>query len=373
MSQERAYWFAWSQLNGVGPVLLKRIYQHFETLENAWKATPRALGEVQGLGAKLIQGIVEQRGSIDPASALAAHAQQNSCFWTPADPDYPQLLWEIPSPPPLLYYQGQVNRLENQGRVPGIGIVGTRYPTEHGQRWTKNLSRALAQHGFTVISGLAAGIDAMAHQSCLAALGRTIAVLGTGLDLIYPPQHCQLFEQILAKGLVVTEYPVGTKPERGNFPARNRIIAGLSRAVLVLEAPEKSGSLITARYASDFNRDVYTLPNSPEVEAARGCLKLIHNGAEVILSEQELLASLGAIPALDPPQPLSLLTPSAAPTPDLDPAMAQLLQAVPYQATLFDAIVAQAGQTAGAVSGGLLQLELLGLVMQLPGMRYQRR
>jgi DNA processing protein len=373
VSQERVYWFAWSQLNGVGPVLLKRIYHHFETLENAWKATPRALGEVQGLGAKLIQGIVEQRRTIDPEPALAAHLQKNPRFWTPADPEYPQLLWEIPSPPPLLYYQGQVNTLENQGQIPGIGIVGTRYPTEHGQRWTQNLSRTLAQHGFTIISGLAAGIDGIAHQSCLAAQGRTIAVLGTGLDLVYPSQHRQLLEQIVAEGLVVTEYPLGTKPDRGNFPARNRIIAGLSRAVLVLEAPEKSGSLITARYASDFNRDVYTLPNSPDVEEARGCLKLIHNGAEVIVSEQELLASLGAIPALDQPQQLSLLPTAEMPPPDLELALAQLLQAVPHQATLFDMIVAQSGQSAGDVSGGLLQLELLGLVTQLPGMRYQRR
>ena len=284
MNSERAYWLAWSQIRGVGPVLLKRIAQHFELLENAWKATAIALSEVDGLGGKLIHQILTQRPTLNPAELLDHHKQKNPNFWTPADPEYPLLLWEIPSPPPVLYYLGQVNLAENQGQIPGIGIVGTRYPTEHGSRWTRKISKALTQRQFTVISGLAAGIDAIAHSSCLRAQGRTIAVLGTGLDLIYPPQNKALFEQIAAECLILSEYAAGTKPDWGNFPARNRIIAGLSRAVLVMEAPPRSGALITAKYANDFNRDVFTLPNSPDVKEAHGCLNLIHNGAEVILS-----------------------------------------------------------------------------------------
>jgi DNA processing protein len=363
----------------VGPVLLKRIAQQFERLENAWKATAIALGEVDGLGGKLIHQILEQRPSLNPADFLEQHQRQNPHFWTPADPDYPRLLWEIPSPPPVLYYLGHVSVAENQGQIPGIGIVGTRYPTEHGSRWTRKISQALAQSQFTVISGLAAGIDAMAHSSCLRAQGRTIAVLGTGLDLIYPPQNKALFEQITATGLILSEYAAGTKPDRGNFPARNRIIAGLSRAVLVMEAPPKSGALITAKYANDFNRDVFTLPNSPDVKEAHGCLNLIHNGAEVILSERQLLASLGAIPPLDQAEQLSLLPPPNSPSPppspppaNLDPVLSQLLAAIGPDPTSLDLIVGKTGMETGQVSAGLLQLELLGLVSQQPGMRYQR-
>jgi DNA processing protein len=374
VNEDRYYWLAWSQINGVGPVLLKRIQQYFETLENAWKASERALLQVNGLGSKLITNILTQRSQLNPQLLLEEHSRQNPHFWTPADADYPRLLWEIPSPPPVLYYRGQVKMSENQGQIPGIAIVGTRFPTEHGKRWTKKISMGLAKSDFTVISGLAAGIDGQAHRSCLEAGGRTIAVLGTGLDLVYPPQNRQLFEEIAEKGLILSEYPVGTKPDRGNFPARNRIIAGLSRAILVMEAPEKSGSLITARYANEFCRDVYTLPNSPDVAEAKGCLTLIHNGAEVILSEETLLETLGAIPKLDiaPVLPLLDSLQSVESWPNLDPIPLKILQAVPRSPTPFDTIIQNTGLSTGEVSAGLLQLELMGLVSQIPGMRYQR-
>ncbi len=179
VNTERAYWLAWSQIRGVGPTLLKRIALHFELLENAWKATPVALAEVNGLGHKIITQICQQRPQIDPISLLASHQEDNPQFLTPADSDYPALLWEIPSPPPTLYYQGQIEIAASLGKIPGVGMVGTRYPTEHGSRWTRKIAQALAQSGFSIISGLAAGIDAEAHRSCLRIGGQTIAVLGT--------------------------------------------------------------------------------------------------------------------------------------------------------------------------------------------------
>lgn len=378
-NSEHIYWLAWSQIKGVGPVILKRLALHFELLENAWKARPVALGEISGLGGKLIEQIISQRNTIDPQRLWQSHRQKNPHFLTPADADYPRLLWEIPSPPPVLYYRGQLNSSENQGQIPGIGIVGTRFPTDHGSRWTRKISQALVQSGFTVISGLAAGIDAQAHSSCLRAQGRTIAILGTGLDLIYPPQNRELFEQIAEEGLILSEYGVGTKPERGNFPARNRLIAGLSRAVLVMEAPPKSGALITAKYANEFNRDVFSLPNSPDVQEAHGCLNLIHNGAEVILSENQLLESLGAIPLLDQkgvnspaPQPSLITTVSTPAPPDLEPSLQQIWQVVPPESVSLDQIVAMSNLAIGEVSAKLLQLELMGLIRQEPGMRYKR-
>jgi DNA processing protein len=370
---ETAYWLAWSQISGIGPILLKRIEQHFGSLEEAWTASSRSLAEVEGLGTRSVNVIVETRSQLDPEDLLEKHLQKNPHFWTPADPDYPRLLLETPSPPPLLYYRGQIDLRENQGIVPIIGIVGTRSPTEHGRRWTRRISTALAKHGFVVVSGMAAGIDTEAHRACMEAGGRTLAVLGTGVDIVYPSSNRQLYEQIQQQGLILSEYPAGTQPNKNNFPPRNRIIAGLARAVLIMEAPEKSGALITARYANEFCRDVYTLPNSPDVEQARGCLRLIHHGAEIIIREDELLEMLGAIPNLDTGKQLSLFESTAVkPTPELTPQLAKVLDAIASQPTPFDLIVQTTGFSAGELSGFLLQLELLELISQLPGMRYQR-
>ena len=371
VTEERAYWLAWSRLPGIGPTLLKRIQQHFSCLESAWTATAVELAAIEGLGRKSLAAIVERRSQLVPQQLLEEQCQKYPYFWTPTDPEYPRLLWEIPSPPPVLYYRGQPNLAENQGKIPLIGIVGTRYPTEHGRRWTRKISTALARQGFVVVSGLAAGIDGEAHRSCLEAGGRTLAVLGNGIDLVYPANHRQLSGEIQQQGLILSEYAPGTPPDRGNFPARNRIITGLSRAVLVVEAPEKSGALITAHYATEFGRDVLVLPNSPDVPEARGCLKLIHQGAEIIVDLEKLLEMLGGIPRLDESQPPPKQAQSSA-TPALAPDLAKVFQVITATPTPFDAIVREAGLSPGEVSALLLQLELLDLVSQLPGMQYQR-
>ncbi|MEL4896435.1 DNA-processing protein DprA [Crocosphaera sp. Alani8] len=373
MQHESAYWLAWSKIPGVGPILLKRVWQQFGSLENAWNAPGQTLGQIEGIGAKLLKTIQQQRSQVNPLQLLQQHSQKNPQFWTPSNNNYPRLLLEIPSPPPLLYYQGQVNLLENQGQIPCVGIVGTRYPTEHGRRWTRKIAIALVKHGFTVVSGMAAGIDGVAHQACLEAGGRTIAVLGTGVDIVYPSHHRQLHRDLQKRGLIVSEYPSGTPGDRRHFPARNRIIAGLSRAVLVMEAPEKSGALITARYANEFCRDVYTLPNSPDVAQARGCLRLIHHGAEMILTTDGLLEMLGTIPKLDQGEQLSLFDlEKKEALPKLEPDLLKIFQAISDEETSFDIVVEKSGLPTAQVSGGLLQLELEGLVTQLPGMRYQK-
>lgn len=410
---ERYYWVAWSQIKGVGPVLLKRIWRHFGSLSTAWSAPASAFGEVEGLGPKLIQQIVAGRSPLNPEQAYVKHHQKNPQFWTPIDPEYPKLLLEIPSPPPLLYYRGKVNLLENTGKIPAIAMVGTRHPTEHGKRWTARISKAIAQSGFTVVSGLAQGIDGIAHGACLQVQGRTIAVLGTGLNVIYPANHQRLYDEIVRKGLILSEYPAGTRPDRSNFPARNRIIAGLTRATLVMEAPTRSGSLITSRYAHEFNRDVYTLPNSPESQQSTGCLDLIRRGATMILSEQQLMKELTQLPPLDEkPVQLSLQpvnTTTAVPPPKPQPQLPlrsqpglptvatpinleleteigrpqefdfrelprdliPLWHAISPEATSFDLVVVQSGLSADRVSATLLEWELAGVIEQLPGMRYR--
>jgi DNA processing protein len=377
---DRGYWLAWSQVAGIGPILIRRLQKHFGSLETAWEAHGVELVEVDGLGLVTVEGIVVARRAIEPATLLQEHEEKNPNFWTPADTDYPRLLLEIPDPPPVLYYRGRVSRSELQGLTPSIAIVGTRSPSDYGRRWTRRFTAALVQTGYTIVSGLADGIDTEAHRSCVEVQGRTIAVLGTGVNVVYPWANRDLYEQVLQDGLVVSEYPADTKPDRAHFPRRNRIIAGLSRATIVIEAPQKSGALITAYLANDYGRDVYALPGSLDNPKSIGCLSLLNKGAHVILGEDHLLEMLGTLPQLRPPQTeqtqLRLDLPPVSS--NLPPELQQVLQAIAdlsdrtLEAIPFDRIVQQAALPTGSVSSALLQLELSGLVTELPGMRYQR-
>ncbi|MGB3510383.1 MAG: DNA-processing protein DprA [Microcoleaceae cyanobacterium] len=380
MTEERAYWLAWAQISGIGPIALQRLQQHFGNLAKAWTATGAELGQIAGFGYQKIEKIVEQRSRLNPQQLLEKHKAQNPNFWTPIDPNYPRLLQEIPTPPPLLYYRGVVDRQETLGITPTVGIVGTRHPSEYGRRWTRKISSILAKSGFTIVSGLAAGIDTEAHTACLEVGGRTIAVFGNGVDMVYPKTNKTLAEWVVKKGLAVSEYPAGTKPNPRHFPQRNRIVAGLSRALLIMEAPERSGALITADIANEFGRDVYVLPARLDDENSYGCLQLINKGAEVIpITMEKLLEMLGAMPSLDvdvadSSEQLSLEFEQKAETSmsDLEPILTKVFQQISSEPIYLDLIVQNTGLSSGEVSSSLLQLELLGLVTQLPGMRYQR-
>jgi DNA processing protein len=381
----RAYWLAWSQIPGMGAVLIRRLDEHFGSLRLAWDAEFDELLAVEGFGELTAEQVVKARRKCDPEALLEQHEQQNPDFWTPDDADYPRWLLAIPDPPPLLYYRGRVELLENQGVVPAVAIVGTRKPSDYGRRWTRRLSATLAQVGFTIVSGLADGIDTEAHQSCLDVGGRTIAVLGTGVDVVYPYFNRSLSEQIASRGLLLSEHPAGTQPDRVHFPRRNRIIAGLCRATLVIEAPQKSGSLITARLANEYGREVYVLPGTLDNHRALGCIHLLSQGAQVIAGEAELVKMLGTLPPLIqsagssdwPSGQLSLLDVAPPEPPNLealslDPELDQVFRAVPLEPLAVDLIVQKSGLATSAVLSALAQLELLGLVSQLPGMRYQR-
>ncbi len=375
MTEERAYWLAWSQVAGIGPVLLPRLYQHFGSLAAAWECNAAKLAQVEGLGLLTAQKVVSDRITftrkhLNPESFFAQHLIQNPNFWTPGDSNYPRLLLETPSPAPILYYRGEVEIPENLGQKPLVAIVGTRQPTEYGIRWTRQISTALAKNGFTVVSGLAEGIDTESHAAAIAAGGRTIAVVGTGVDIVYPAKNQKLYQQILQQGLIISEYASKTPPDRTHFPRRNRIIAGLSRAVLVMEAPLKSGALITATYANEFGRDVYALPGRLDDMKSQGCLRLLAQGAIPIVKElDELLKMLGAIPQFDavvePQAPVQLI-------PQLSPELQQVFDAISFDSISFDSIVQKTKITPGLISGALLELELMGLVSQLPGMQYKR-
>ncbi len=390
---ERAAWLAWSQLPGVGPVLLQRLQRHWGSLVDAWYLSSATLAKVDGFGPQTVTQIEAARSQLNPVALLREHEQHNPHFWTFADPDYPRLLREIPDPPPVLYYRGQPDSAELRGERLLVAIVGTRRPSEYGRRWTRRMAVALAERGCCVVSGLAEGIDTEAHQAALSTGGRTIAVLGTGVDVVYPARNKPLFQRIVhqdatsgeAGGLLLSEYPAGTPPDRTHFPRRNRIVAGLCRATLVLEAPEKSGALITARLASEYGREVFALPGSLDNVAARGCLQLIASGAYVILDEGHLLNALSQMPPLDPtsrqlslmdlatpaPEPTSpAAAPAPLPLPDLAAPVVAVLQCLGDRPLVLDLIIEATGLPASTVSSALIELELYGLAQQVPGMRY---
>jgi DNA processing protein len=363
MTTERAYWLAWAQIPGFGPVLLKRIYEHFGSLDVAWSSSDQGLIEVNGIGQVLLDAFFEVRNRLDPDKFLLEHLAKNPNFLTPSDPEYPRLLLEIADSPSVLYYEGQLCSEENKGDLPCITIVGTRAPTPHGRRWGKKISQALAQSGFSIVSSMSAGLDGEMQQNVLDIDGRTIGILATGLDVVLPHSVNQLYQNVRKKGLLLSEYPRGSNVHKGNFVARNRLLAALSRAVIVIEAGQVSGCLTIARYANEFGRDVYVVPNSPEVEEALGCLKLLRDGAEIILSIDELLNSLGAMPAI---------VPTLEVAPELPENLKIIWQAFSGGILTFDQLVNSSQMPASQLSGALLELELLGLVQQLPGMRYQR-
>lgn len=365
---ERAYWLSWSRLRGIGPVLLKRIYEHFGSLAIAWDASAAALKEVDGLGPGLVSSILEQRGQVNPEALLAKHQETSPNFWTPTDPEYPALLWAIADPPPLLYYRGRAELIRQIDHGTAVGIVGTRSPSEYGRRWTRKLTQRLVRHIIPIVSGLAEGVDREAHLSTLEAGGETFAVLGTGVDVVYPWSNRGLYERIKVEGLLLSEYPDGTGPDRAHFPRRNRIIAGLCRAILVTEAPVRSGALITARLANEYGREVYALPGNLDNPRCLGCLGLINEGAGLILDEETLLKGLGTLPNLTVAE-----APQVSPSlPSLDPLLEQVFQTIPSEPTKLDYLAEQGSLPTGTLLSALVQLELLGLIQQLPGMQYKR-
>ncbi len=362
---DRPFWLAWNRIRGVGPHRMKRLVQQLGSLQQAWDADVEQLQQVEGIGGQVAETIRGERQRLDPEQVLTQATAAGIPLLTPADSGYPALLWEIPDPPPVLYVLG-----DQPQWAPTVAIVGTRAPTAYGRRWTEQIARALTEAGCVIVSGLAAGVDGVAHQACLQAGGHTIAVLGTGVDQIYPARHRQLYRQIRSQGTLVSEFPPGTQPAKENFPRRNRVIAGLCRTTLVMEAPERSGALITAYLANDYNRDVYALPGNIDVAEARGCLKLIRNGASPILSIEELIADLELIPTqLSLGEGVALN--SDAP-PLLKGDQETIWQALDHEPLSLDALAQRTQLEIEILSSTLLIMELEGWVVQMPGMRYQR-
>jgi len=352
---------AWLRLTltpGLGGESQRALLANFGLPAQVFAAGRAALTRV--LTGKQTDALLGDEAEEAVALALAWAAEPDNHLVTLADPEYPQRLLEIPDPPTLLYVKGRLDLL-NQ---PSLAVVGSRNATAQGQANAEAFAATLSAGGLTIVSGLALGIDSAAHRGGLKGSGATIAVIGTGADRIYPAGNKDLARAIAAQGAIVSEFPLGTPAIAGNFPRRNRLISGLSRGVLVVEAAERSGSLITARLAGEQGRDVFAIPGSIHSPLSKGCHRLIKQGAKLVDDARDILEELapGASRAVSPPTD----------TPKIEPDETSLLPALGFDPCDLDTLGQRSGLSPQVLSSLLLQMELAGQVAMLPGGRYQR-
>lgn len=354
---EKLYWLGFNLVKGIGAVRLRSLKEHFGDLANAWEATSLQLSET-GLNAKIVENIIRIRSSVDLENHYLDIQSKGINVVISDEENYPSRLKEIDQPPPVLYMRGEI--VEDDFWA--VAIVGTRRVTAYGRQVTDELATYLAQNGITVISGMARGVDAIAHQAAIRAGGRTIAVLGCGVDRIYPPEHRNLADQIINQGSMLSDYAPGTPPDSSNFPPRNRIISGLSMAVVVVEAAEASGALITASFAGDQGRDVFAVPGNIFAPQSKGTNRLIQQGAHPLLSGRDLLDNLNLTRVNE-----QRIVRHALPA---DITEANVLNVLGREPLHVDEIRNQTGLPIESVSAALVMMELKGMVQQVGGMNY---
>lgn len=349
-----AAWLRLSLIPGIGGETQRKLLAAFGLPDAIFAAGRLAARSVIGEKADLLFDFANDQ-SVEHSLCWAEEPGQH--ILTLADSAYPPALLEIADPPNVLYVRGDPGLLSGRG----LAVVGSRNATPQGVQTAENFARTLAGQGLGIISGLALGIDAAAHRGALAANGITIAVIGTGADRLYPARNMALAQAIASHGAIVSEFPLGTPALAANFPRRNRIISGLSRGVLVVEAAPESGSLITARLAAEQGREVFAIPGSIHSPVARGCHKLIKQGAKLVETAADILEELGYVEA---PEPRQAETPAAAEDP--------LLLALAHDPCSLDELAERTGYDTEQLLAELLLLELAGLIATLPGNRYQR-
>jgi DNA processing protein len=353
---EADHWLRLTLIAGVGPVTLRNLLKEFGSPEAVFSAPRAALRNF--VSADVASAIVDGGDSQRAQVALAWLAQPDNYIVTLADVDYPRLLLQTADPPPLLYVKGRLDLLN----APSLAIVGSRNSSVQGADNAAEFARTLSAAGITIVSGLALGIDAAAHRGGLAGPGSSIALVGTGLDVVYPARNKALAHELAASGTLVSEFPLGTPPLAANFPRRNRLISGISLGCLVVEAALQSGSLITARLANEQGREVFALPGSIHSPLAKGCHVLIKQGAKLVDDANDILDELK----------LPTHVGTARAVPEMEDDEASLLNHLGYAPCNLDTLCTRAGLGADVTLGLLLKLELKGLVENLPGARFQR-
>lgn len=354
-------------VNGVGPRLRKALLEAFGSARGVFAAGAAELRSVPGIGAELTRRLAVAREEIDVQAQLDLCAAHDIRILTDQDDDYPRALREIHDPPGILFVRGTILPQD----ALSIAIVGSRHATHYGLTQAERLSASLARSGLTIISGLARGIDGAAHRGTLAAGGRTLAVLGSGVLNLYPPEHAELAEEIIKQGAVISESPPLSPPLSGAFPQRNRIVTGMSLGVVVIEASTKSGALISARHAMEQGRDVFAVPGRVDNRMAHGCHRLIRDGAKLVETAEDVLEELGPLvaPAQSADQqivhhPAELL---------LNEIERQILAVITSEPTSIDAIVAGSGLPVPQVLSTISVLEMRHLLKRISGNSVARR
>lgn len=356
MTDSREDWILAALTPGIGPAGLLGLVAAFGSIGTALGAGRDALARI--LGTPAADALLRREADAARDAALAwADSRPDAFLLTLQDDDYPTQLAEAAEPPPLLFALGRRALVAR----PMLAIVGSRNAQPQACATAQAFAASLAQHGYTIVSGLASGIDSAAHRGALTAEASTIAVLGTGIDRVYPPGNHALAQQLATDGLLLTEFPLGARPLAHHFPRRNRIIAGLARGCLVVEASIRSGSLITARLAAEAGREVMAMPGSIHNPQARGCHRLIKDGAKLVETVDDILDEVGRVGP-----------PPAVPTPAETAPPSPLLQAIGEGTPTLDTLCTKLGLTAAELYAMLLQLELEGRVASLPGGRFQR-
>jgi DNA processing protein len=365
MAEDIFYWLALSLTPGLGSILFKRLLDRFETPEAVYRAPMKELLKIEGLGEKVANEIQKGPSEKTVSRELSLLKEIGGRIVTLRDDDYPKRLEDIYDPPAVLYLRGELRSEDTLA----VAIVGSRKTSPYGRWVTEKIGQGLARHGVTVVSGMARGIDSVAHMGALQGGGRTIAVLGSGIDVIYPSENRNLFYRIIEHGAVLSEFPIGSPPEGGHFPKRNRIISGLSMGVVIVQASSESGSLITAGYALEQGREVFAVPGNVGAEGSRGTNQLIKEGAKLVESSEDILEEI--LPQWRREEGAA----QKAETPVLDlteeeKILYQLLGETPLH---IDAIIRESRLDPGKVSSFLLNLELKGLISQWPGKCFSKK
>jgi len=365
--------------SGVGAVRFRKLLDAFGTVDRVARATVSELAGVDGIGRATARQIYEGLTTVDPAGELERAERAGAKIVTFDDPDYPELIRYGPSPPALLYVMGELRRDDQLS----IAIVGTRRAGRYGSEQAYRFGSLLAQAGFTVVSGLARGIDSQAHRGAIQAGGRTIAVIGAGLLNLYPPEHRSLAEKIAAgRGAVISELPMEILPDGKNFPTRNRIVAAMTLGTLVIEAPRRSGALITARYANEFNREAFAIPGPIDVPGFAGSNEYIKSGkAKLVSSLDDILEELGHAGEMMRSQVKQANSPNAPDEINVTAAQADHLSAPERTVWEFldagpndiDTICQFCSLPPADASAALTMLQLKGMVNQLPGNQFSRK
>jgi DNA processing protein len=359
-NHDLAYWVAFSSVPRIGAVRAALIESHFGSMEAAWRATPAQFAAA-GLDRGTVRSIVDARPKIDSAAEIERLQRAGVKALTWNDDAYPARLKEVDDRPPVLYVRGELLPEDEWA----VAIVGTRRATPYGRQAAEQFAAELSQHRITVVSGLARGIDAIAHRTAVSSGGRTIAVLACGLDIVYPPEHAKLALEVAQHGALISDYPLGTQPRSEYFPRRNRILSAVSLGVLVVEGDVDSGALITARLALEQNREVFAVPGSIYAPTYRGANKLIQDGeAKLVTQTVDILEELNLTMATHQME-LREVAPA-------DATEATLLRLITAQPTHIDEVQRASGLPIADVSGALALLELKGIVRQVGPMSFVR-